>query len=50
MSGMLPHVITFQNYATVLTENCEYEQAIDICNQSIDTGWMIIQNLDSKSG
>lgn len=33
--GELPRVTTFQNYATVLTEDNEYEKAIDVCKKAI---------------
>lgn len=36
--GILPRVTTFQNYATLLTENGEYEQAIKICEQAMKFG------------
>jgi len=38
MGGTLPRIITFQHYATVLTENGEYERAISICEKAIEYG------------
>lgn len=38
MNGILPRVTTFQQYATFLTENNEYEKAIEICEQAIAEG------------
>lgn len=36
--GILPRVSTFQNYATVLTEDGEYERAIRVCQQAMSFG------------
>ncbi|MEQ8192516.1 MAG: hypothetical protein ABRQ39_31415, partial [Candidatus Eremiobacterota bacterium] len=36
--GTLPRVSTFQHYATLLTENKEYEKAIAICEKAIKYG------------
>jgi hypothetical protein len=38
MDGILPRVTTFQKYATFLTENKEYEKALQICEQAISEG------------
>lgn len=38
MDGKLPRITTFQYYATLLTENEEYEKAIAICKQAIAYG------------
>lgn len=38
MGGSLPRMMTFQHYATVLTEGGEYEKAILICEQAIKFG------------
>ena len=38
MDGILPRVTTFQKYATFLTENGEYEKAIEVCEQAITHG------------
>jgi len=38
MGGILPRVTTFQHYATILTENGEYEKAIDVCQKAISFG------------
>lgn len=38
MSGVLPHVLTFQHYATLLTEIGEYEKAISVCKKAIEYG------------
>jgi len=38
MGGKLPRVTTFQHYATLLTENKEYEKAVTICEQAIAYG------------
>jgi arabinogalactan endo-1,4-beta-galactosidase len=35
MNGKLPRIVTFQNYATLLTEIGEYEKAILICEIAI---------------
>jgi hypothetical protein len=36
--GFLPRVITFQHYATLLTEDGKYDDAIDICNTALKFG------------
>jgi hypothetical protein len=36
--GMLPRVSTFQQYATVLTEEDRYSEAIDVCEAAIKFG------------
>lgn len=33
--GELPKITTFQNYATVLTEDKEYDKAIEVCKKAI---------------
>lgn len=33
--GILPRITTFQHYATVLTEDQNFDKAIDICNQAL---------------
>ncbi len=38
MGGKLPRITTFQNYATVLTEIGQFEEAIAICEQAIFYG------------
>lgn len=38
MDGILPRISTFQDYATVLTENKEFEKAVSICNLAISYG------------
>lgn len=38
MGGSLPHVPTFQHYATLLTEDGEFGKAIDVCNTAISFG------------
>src|SRR3972149_1368695 len=38
MGGTLPRVTTFQNYATILSENGEFEKAIDVCQKAISFG------------
>jgi len=38
MGGSLPRVTTFQHYATVLTEDGEYDKAIDVCQKAISFG------------
>lgn len=38
MNGVLPRVITFQHYATLLTEIGEYEKAISVCKKAIEYG------------
>ena len=38
MGGTLPRISTFQNYATVLTENSEYNKAISICEEALRLG------------
>ena len=38
LNGVLPRVITFQHYATLLTENGEYEKAISVCKKAIEYG------------
>jgi len=38
LGGTLPRVTTFQYYATVLTENGEYEKAIDVCQKAMSFG------------
>lgn len=34
LDGILPRVTTFQKYATLLTEHCQYKRAIEICKNS----------------
>lgn len=36
--GVLPHVTTFQHYATVLTEVGKFDQAIEVCGAAIKYG------------
>ncbi|WP_194756513.1 hypothetical protein [Aliidiomarina indica] len=36
--GKLPHVATFQNYATLLAEDGDYDAAIAVCDQAMDYG------------
>jgi hypothetical protein len=38
MGGTLPRVTTFQHFATILTENGEYEKAIEVCQKAISFG------------
>ncbi|HEC32195.1 MAG TPA: hypothetical protein ENI41_06870 [Deltaproteobacteria bacterium] len=38
MGGTLPRVTTFQKYATVLTEDGEYEKAISVCEKALEYG------------
>ncbi|MCK5070578.1 MAG: hypothetical protein KAR01_08545 [Desulfocapsa sp.] len=38
MDGVLPRVTTFQNYATVLTEDGNYDKAISICEEALKYG------------
>lgn len=38
LDGILPRVTTFQKYATLLTEQGEYEKAIEICEIAISHG------------
>ena len=38
MNGTLPRITTFQNYVTVLTEQGEYEKAIQICELALEYG------------
>lgn len=38
MGGSLPRITTFQNYATVLTENKNFDKAIDICIHALSYG------------
>lgn len=38
MGGISPRVTTFQHYATILTEDEEYEKAISICEKAIEYG------------
>jgi hypothetical protein len=38
MDGTLPRITTFQNYATVLTEDEKYNKAISICEKAIEYG------------
>ena len=38
MGGTLPRITTFQYYATILTEDGEYEKAIDVCQKAISFG------------
>ncbi|MBK7626011.1 MAG: hypothetical protein IPJ16_02215 [Bacteroidales bacterium] len=38
MGGSLPRISTFQHYATILTENEEYEKAIEVCQLAISYG------------
>lgn len=38
MGGTLPRVSTFQHYATVLTEDGEFERAVEVCQQAMDFG------------
>lgn len=35
MGGFLPRVTTFQYYATLLTENRQFEKAIEVCQKGI---------------
>jgi|GEM_PF-1481704 len=36
--GALPHVTTFQNYATLLVEDAKFDQAIKVCEQALTFG------------
>lgn len=36
--GILPRVATFQRYATLLTEQGEFEKAIDVCERALSFG------------
>ena len=36
MDGVLPRITVFQHHATVLTENGDFNQAIEICNKAIE--------------
>lgn len=36
MDGILPRISTFQNYATVLTEDGNYDKAISICEIALE--------------
>ena len=38
LPDMLPRVTTFQNYATILTEDGEFEKAIEVCKKAISYG------------
>lgn len=38
MGGVLPRVPTFQHFATLLTEDGDYEYAIKVCNTAINYG------------
>ncbi len=38
MNGKLPRITTFQNYATVLAEDEEYDRAISVCEKAIEYG------------
>jgi len=38
LPDMLPRITTFQNYATVLTEDGEFEKAIEVCKKAISYG------------
>ena len=38
MDGVLPRVSTFQQYATVLSEDNEHERAIEVCERAISFG------------
>lgn len=38
MGGILPRISTFQDYATVLTENGEFEKAVSVCNIALSYG------------
>ncbi|XPF94265.1 hypothetical protein ACM9HF_19990 [Colwellia sp. RE-S-Sl-9] len=38
MGGFLPRVTTFQNYATVLSENNNFDKAIEVCQQALSYG------------
>jgi hypothetical protein len=38
MGGTLPRISTFQYYATLLTENGDFEKAIDVCKKAITFG------------
>lgn len=38
MGGTLPYVKTFQHYATIMTEDGEYEKAISICENALEYG------------
>ncbi|MEH6734315.1 MAG: hypothetical protein V7690_06690 [Shewanella sp.] len=35
MDGELPRVVTFQHYATILTENADFDRAIEVCKAAI---------------
>jgi len=37
-NGILPSVPTFQHFATILTENGEYNKAISVCEQALEYG------------
>ncbi len=38
MDGILPRISTFQDYATILTENGEFEKAVSVCNMALSYG------------
>jgi len=38
MNGILPRITTFQHYATVLTEDNDYDRAIEICEKALEYG------------
>tara|TARA_R110002111_G_scaffold256979_4_gene324804 strand:+ start:8009 stop:8530 length:522 start_codon:yes stop_codon:yes gene_type:complete len=38
MGGQLPRISTFQQYATVLTEDGNYEKAISVCEKALEYG------------
>lgn len=38
MGGFLPRVSTFQHYATVLTEDGEFDRAVEVCEQAMEYG------------
>ena len=38
MGSTLPHVTTFQRYATILTEHGEFEKAVQVCERAIGYG------------
>lgn len=38
MGGTLPRVATFQHFATVLTEDREYDRAIEVCELALQFG------------
>jgi hypothetical protein len=38
MGGILPHVTTFQHYATLLSEQREFDKAIEVCTKALALG------------